>query len=155
MITYKPPGVEHHRAIAIKHRIREDGCLVLRVDSRDQRELRRIRDEKDDEYGPWGSVALEAEAMEQLVCNSELDWVNPSDITGNMTEAPTQLDCIEEMPAGSKFPTNFGLHWVGHWNTLGRYQPILARWRYMNYAVRSFLDDLADTGESVWQGGYA
>lgn len=34
-------------------------------------------------------------------------------------------------------------------------QAITARWAFMAYQVQTFLDDLADYGECVWQGGAA
>jgi hypothetical protein len=34
-------------------------------------------------------------------------------------------------------------------------RPIIARWAYMDYQIKSFLEDLLKTGECVWEGGYA
>ena len=49
------------------------------------------------------------------------------------------------------------LYHVGRWTHEGRlrqmYQPVLKRWAFLAYQVRSPQRDLADDGVCVWQGG--
>lgn len=69
------------------------------------------------------------EVFERMVCNSELDWINPAD-TGDLTSAPM---------LGVQFFDNDKRETV-----------ILERWAFMDYQVRSVLEDLRDKGEAVF-----
>lgn len=81
-----------------------------------------------------------------LTCNSELEWINPAD-TGDLTDAP-MLGILgsavrdDETPRGYNGPKIY----VGP----GLVQPILERWAFMDYQVRSVLEDLRDNGECVF-----
>lgn len=61
--------------------------------------------------------------LEQLVCNSELDWIRPEE-TGDLTDAPL-LGIREESGA-------------------------IERWGFEPYCLRSPLIDLRDSGEVVF-----
>ena len=76
------------------------------------------------QYKGKGKLGLEAEALEPLICNSELDWVAPEDI-GALTSAPI----------------------LGIRNPAGE---VDAAWGFMDYAVRSFVDDLINTGKAIF-----
>jgi len=72
------------------------------------------------------SEAFLHDLLESLVCNSELEWIDPS-VTGDLTAAPI-LAILDE--AGQ----------------------ILHRWGFMDYQVRSVLQDLAERGRAEFQG---
>lgn len=62
--------------------LNEHGCLILRADALEREELKTLRTAS----GEFDSNA-EAEALESLIANSELDWIAPEDI-GALTSAP-------------------------------------------------------------------
>jgi hypothetical protein len=95
--------------------------LVITVDSEDQKILRKIRDEAPDEFRSDNTLY---ECFEELICNSELQWVDPAD-TGDLTSAP-MLGVLDES------------------------EEIVERWAFMDYQVRSPLEDLADSGRVVF-----
>lgn len=66
--------------------------------------------------------------LEQLVCNSELEWIRPEE-TGDLTDAP--LLGIRESD-----------------------ESISERWGFMPYALRSPLIDLRDKGEAVFSNSW-
>ncbi len=65
--------------------------------------------------------------LENLVCNSELDWIRPEE-TGDLTSAPMLgiRDAADQ---------------------------VIERWAFMDYQVRSVLEDLRDKGEVIFIGG--
>ena len=95
--------------------------LILSIDPEEQAALQLTRTEDPDD---WGTTRLEGEVMEPIICNSELEWIEPWE-TGDLTDAPMLGVCDEE-------------------------ETILERWAFMNYQVRSFLDDLADHGKATF-----
>ena len=120
--------------------------LILTVSPEEQAELQSYRDENPDEFGTYHH---ECEVMEPLLCNSELDWVNPCD-TGDITDAP-MVGIIGEEVIESRLPADrYGAVQVGFWDGHARWSPILKRWAFMSYEVRSFLTDLADNGRAVF-----
>jgi len=102
----------------------QKGFALLSVDADDQQRLKDLRIEEPDD---WGTTVFEIETLEPFTCNSEWLFVNPAD-TGDMTDAPI----------------------LGRTDEEGE---IVERYAYMDYALGSFLDDLADKGASCWQGG--
>jgi hypothetical protein len=70
------------------------------------------------------TATAECDALESLLANSELDWIAPEEI-GALTGAPI-LGFRDE----SGEPT--------------------AAWGFMDYALRSFLTDLAENGKAVF-----
>lgn len=86
--------------------------------------------------------------LEHITCNSDLEWVYP-DETGDLTDAPMLGILGEEgVKDITVFLPNHGLRETARdgRNTYAR--PILERWGFMSYAVRSLLQDLRDTGEA-------
>jgi len=104
----------------------EKGYAILSCDPNTQAELIVIRGDEDSE---WGSIRSQNEILEWFLCNSEWDWIDPSE-TGDLTDAPM---------LGIRDDDNEGT--------------VIERYAFMPYAIRSFLDDLADSGESRWEGG--
>lgn len=73
------------------------------------------------EHGSIQSDAAMFEAFEPLVCNSELEWIDPAE-TGDLTSAP-MLGIRDEN------------------------QKVIERWAFMDYAIRSPLETLLDCGK--------
>ena len=134
--------------IQLTYRISEDRtCLTLLADADARRELQEMKDYSGD---AWGCLDDECEAMEHLLSNSELRWVTP-DVTGDLTDAPLlaifgETTDTEAGPYGSVF--------VGHWDDKNWHEPVLERWGYAPYALRSFLSDLLDAGEAVFTNNW-
>ena len=65
--------------------------LTLEVDKTSQGVLSAMRGDQsqieENLNNGWGSEMLEVEILEQMLANSELDWVSPID-TGDLTDAP-------------------------------------------------------------------
>jgi hypothetical protein len=110
----------------MKHEFSENRRNLIITASEEERQ--ELREWRDDETREWGTPSAEAEALESLTCNSELDWCDPSE-TGDLTDAP-MLAIREEDPDGNPV--------------------IVERWAFMNYQLRTFLDDLTDTGKAVF-----
>lgn len=98
----------------------------------------------------------EDECLEKLIANSELDWIPEGVSTRDLTGAP-MLGILgdEGMEDHSFFPENFGFIPTGSDGVARWARPIIARWAYMDYQVRSFVTDLIEKGECEWEGGYA
>jgi len=62
--------------------------------------------------------------LEPLVCNSDLDWISPAE-TGDLTDAPM----------------------LGRRNESGE---VMERWAFMDYQVRSPLEDFLSSGRAVF-----
>ena len=140
----------------MKHEILSDGRLKITADPQEVTDLRYQREQNESgEPNGWGTHVMEADVLEDLIANSELQWLAEGS-TGDLTSAPL-LGILGEETAtvAVNLEHSFGLLVTGHNGTYEMTRPIIARWAYMNYQVRSFLDDLADTGESIWDGGYA
>ena len=117
--------------------------LTIIIDDDEKRELQELKLELGDEF--QSDKALH-DFLEPLIANSELEWISPSD-TGDLTDAPMLGILGEEgIKSHTVFLDNFGLIETGkngHW-TYAR--PILNRWAYMDYQVRSPLNDLLAIG---------
>lgn len=133
----------------MKHEILPNGCLKITCSDEDRANLRELLDER----RPGRDI--EAEALENLLANSELMWVDPAD-TGDLTSAP-MLGILGEdgVKDITLFVENFGLFYLGSDGFNTHVAPIIARWAWMHYAVRSFVEELIEKGECVWEGGYA
>lgn len=95
-----------------------NGCLILTADETDRAMIREIIVDKGE------TIYAESEALEHLLANSELDWIQPEEIAA-LTSAPI-LGLRDEHGA-----------------------PIAA-WAFMDYAARSFLTDLTENGRAVF-----
>ncbi len=98
--------------------LNENGCLILTADAEEREIIRKVVEES------GTTIAVEAEALEHLLSNSELDWIT-SEETGDLTDAPM----------------------LGLRDEEGE---VLARWAFMDYQLRSFLQDLIDNGKAVF-----
>lgn len=95
---------------------------LLTCDYETTMELQEMRENDSD----WGSSKMEAEVLESLLANSEWDWINPSE-TGDLTDAP-MIGIRDEK------------------------ENVIEHYAYMQYQLRSFLDDLADYGNARFEG---
>jgi len=134
----------------MNYKILPNGNLLITADSNERQSLREQVAHVPD------SCHIESDALESLIANSELDWI-PEGTTGDLTSAP-MLGILGEPTPGGNGP--LGAVLVGRWeDPTGTVQvyfcPVVARWAYMRYEVRSFVDDLIETGECRWQGGFA
>jgi len=113
----------------MKHEIMPDGNLKITVTKEEMCELKVTRSDYEQGLtGDWcWSSVHEAEILEPLLANSELQWIAPSE-TGDLTDAPM----------------------IGIRN---EDDTVHSRWAFMDYQVRSFIDDLIDKGEAIFTGG--
>lgn len=117
--------------------------LTISVDEAEQKELREIES--------IGADSTMHDFLEPLTSNSELEWIDPAD-TGDLTDAPMlgilgedQVRMQGVNPSGP-----YGIIKTGFNGTADTFQPILERWAFMDYQVRSALEDLRDKGEAIF-----
>jgi hypothetical protein len=140
----------------ITYTISEDRTqLILSVDSDTQKQLVELRDDEEKLREVftsdliWGTTICECEILEQMIANSELQFLDAAD-TSDLTGAPILgIYDLEEnksrVQSGPHGASHIGGDTGGAW-----YLPIVERWGYPNYQIRTFLDDLADKGEAVF-----
>ena len=119
----------------------EAGTLTLFADHEDRAVIADLIDDK------GTSIESESEALEDLISNSELQWIDPSD-TGDLTAAP-MLGILGEEQRENSGP--YGAVVCGQDENGKFYQPVLERWGFAHYAIRSFLQDLVDDGKAVFR----
>lgn len=132
--------------IKLTHEINGDrSVLTLRADTQARQALEELYQSDPENFG---SISSELEALEWLLGNSELTWIDPV-FTGDLTDAP--LLGIEEGPFRfSELPQAYlGTRFVGRFGepVADRYNAIVERWGFEPYALRSFLSDLLAQGE--------
>lgn len=92
--------------------------------------------------------------LEPLTRNSELEWI-PEGSTGDLTSAP-MLGILGDDYEHAKLPhSRYGEILVGSWGEPVQcmYKPVLERWAFMDYQVRSVLEELRDKGEVTFVSG--
>jgi hypothetical protein len=106
------------------------GVLVLRADEQEREWLRELIGPVG-EYGETNRPYLDVEfdALEPLICNSDLEWIRPEEI-GALTSAPILGFCDRDEH--------------------GEITNVRGAWGFMDYALRSFVDDLISTGKAVF-----
>lgn len=87
--------------------------------------------------------------LEPLPCNSELEWIDPSE-TGDLTAAP-MLGILGEERRDDRSPR--GYRQPRRCMGCGMMQPILSRWAFLGYETKSVLEALRANGECVFVGG--
>ena len=87
------------------------------------------------------------EALEQLLANSDLCWIDPS-VCGDLTSAPLLAGLVypeqsyEALPGNGRVACGF---WDGkHWSCR-----VAMRWGWMDYAVKDLLEELREHGEAI------
>jgi hypothetical protein len=119
-----------------------NGCLIIYADETERAMLKELATES----GEFTSEA-EYQALESLICNSELDWIRPEEI-GALTDAPILGLRKEAVELPADVDAGF-VHVVGHWDGKTWYEPVEAAWGFMDYALRSFVQDLIENGKAV------
>lgn len=117
-------------------------ALTVFADLSERAALRALGDEIGQDRHLW-------DALEPLVCNSELQWVAP-DLCGDLTAAPILGlwgDC-EALPNGWTLGNGYKL--AGRWDDTIWGHRITERWAFVEYETRSPLEDLRDTGRAVF-----
>jgi len=116
---------------------REGTNLVITCTPEEQAALKELPDR---------SCVSEADALDGLTSNSELQWIHPVN-TGDLTDAPMLGVLGLETYKDNLPPERYGEIEVGRDKGGAYYQPILERWAYMSYAIRSFIDVLIEEGK--------
>ena len=109
----------------MKYEILPDGNLKLSITPEEQKELQEVLDEAPDDFD---SDNYMYDMMEDLIGNSELNWVFPEDI-GALTDAPilgTHKDNTEVVDQA---------------------------WGWMNYCIISLQRELLEKGYAILQKG--
>ena len=124
-----------------------DKTLTLECDPEEQKDLREMFADIAAIGACYGTTGDEKDFLEWFIANSELEWIDPED-TGDLTSAPLLGILGEEGIAGiTVFQENYGYVDSGHDGRNSLVQPILHRWGYPHYQLRSFLADLAENGK--------
>ena len=118
----------------------EAGTLTLRAGDEDRAAIADLIDDK------GASFESECEALDYLMSNSELQWIDPLD-TGDLTEAPL-IGILGEEQRERSGP--YGFIECGQDAGGKLYQPILERWGFEPYQIRTFLADLVARGSAVF-----
>ena len=95
-------------------------CLILYANEEDREAIRGMLVTDVENY----TTDMEYEALEHLMSNSSLSWIRPEEIDA-LTSAPI-LGFRDEN------------------------ENVVRVWGFMDYAVRSFLQDLVETGKAVF-----
>lgn len=104
-----------------------NGDLLLSVNASTQAVLKKFKAEIGDAFG---SDNTRFDIFEEFVCNSEYGWVSPNEI-GALTDAPI----------------------LGLKGESGEFGDVIRAWAYMDYALRSPQDELAEKGRVRFLSG--
>ena len=100
-----------------------------------------------------GHKADSDQALYEFFADIDLAWIDPAD-TGDLTSAPMLGILGEEgVKDITVFLENYGYVQSGSDGHNTFVQPILERWAFMDYQVRSVLGDLRDYGRAVFISG--
>jgi hypothetical protein len=131
-----------------------EGHLRIAADQEMQAELIQMRSENPDEFGTDRNLH---EVFEGLIGNSDLTWIWP-EMVGALTDAP-MLGILEEFTREVDPSDNTVVH-AGKWEDPNDEYKIKSwgyaveeAWAFMDYALRSPLDDLADKGYVIFTSG--
>jgi hypothetical protein len=126
--------------IQITHQFNDDRSKLILIADADAKEqlIELVADKGQDD--------AEIEALDHLTSNSELQWIDPAD-TGALTDAPI-LGILGDESHREHGP--FGNVPCGKDADGALYQPILERWGFEPYQVRSFITDLIVDGKAVF-----
>lgn len=142
----------------MKYHLDKNKNLIITADEEDQQALRELKSEYKEKGLNFCSNDALYEALEPLVCNSDLEFSDPSTINA-LTDAPVlAIFNGEELKVDPPCNEN-NYRCVGYKITGGdrgvTYGIKLWRaWAYMDYAVRSPQEDLLECGKAVFQLGW-
>ena len=126
-----------------------NGNLKISIDATEQTELQSAYDADPDKFGSDSTLYA---VFESLTCNSEYDWLGP-EVCGDMTDAPILAILGEEREAKDGETADNGSGNVGttfYYGKATRLCPVEKRWGFMDYAMRSPLDDLREQGYAIF-----
>jgi hypothetical protein len=123
--------------------------LTIHADAAARAELRELASE----HPAFHSDDNLCEAFEHLICNSEFRWISP-EICGDMTDAPI-LGITGEPEPRNESRDGDGAILCGRWPDkagMARIwvEPVLERWAFADYCLRSPLFDLLEKGEAMF-----
>ena len=123
--------------------------LVINADAAARAELQELASE----HPAFHSDENLYDAFEHLICNSELRWIYP-EICGDLTDAPI-LGITGEPEPRDISREGDGAIFCGRWadkQGISRVwvEPVLERFAFMDYALRSPLFDLLEKGQAVF-----
>lgn len=121
--------------------------LIVSADEIDRATLREMGEEIHTEK------ALH-EFFDPLICNNEIDWITPEN-TGDLTSAPMVGILSEpEFKRHNLKTVQDHRNIIASCDTYGLMVcHVTERWAFMDYQVRSVLEDLRDKGEAIFTGG--
>lgn len=124
--------------------------LTIHADAAARAELAEMLADKPEDFNSDGAMA---DAFDRLICNSEFRWISP-EICGDMTDAPI-LGITGEPEPRDESRDGDGALLCGRWPDkagMARIwvEPVLERWGYLSYMLRSPLSDLLEKGEAVF-----
>lgn len=132
----------------MKAEIQSNGTLKISVDHTERLFLSSLPDEQIHQDEVMYNF------LEPLVCNSEFCWVDPSDC-GDLTSAP-MLGILSIGDTSNGYRENelpkerFGQFLTGGDEGGSYFEAITGRWAFMDYQVRSVLEDLREKGEAIF-----
>lgn len=127
----------------MKYKISDDRkTLTICVDEQERQELREIQS--------IGADVTMRDFLSPITCNSDLEWM-PEGATSDLTSAP-MLGVLGDEGCRQHWALreHFGLVESGQSDHSTLYRGIVERWAFMDYQVRSVLEDLRDKGEAVF-----
>lgn len=127
-----------------------DGCgqLIITVDKQEKQHL--VESSVEDAFDTDDFML---DFFESLLANSALQWISPAQ-SGDLTDAPMLAILGEPIP-GPENPSDGeaqGMIHVGRWDDKSWYEPILKRWAFMSYQVKSPQRELMERGFCTWEG---
>lgn len=131
------------------------GLLVMTCDEEERQALQTAHDEDEDRFDTDDFMV---DLFEPMVCNDCFSWL-PEGVTGDLTSAPMLgvLGCEERAKrrCGRDWRRlcGSGLYPCGFDGRQQIVQPVLYRYAFMDYALRSPQRDLLEEGRAVWTGG--
>ena len=138
----------------MKYEISQDRHrLTFTVAAEEQKLLRLLSEEDPDGFCSDNTMY---EWFEGLTCNSDLYWI-PEDVTDDLTSAPMlgiESREMTEQQIKEASIQYYGLIDAGFCDGAQQYLPVLERWAYEPYQIRSPLQDLRDHGCCVFIDGF-
>lgn len=126
----------------MRHEISKDRKTLTIIVDADEREML----ERDEDIQSDKAMIF---FMEPIVCNSELEWIEPAE-TGDLTSAPMLGIYSEEREANQPGDIHPRKRITGYHDGKAWCQDVSERWAFLDYQVRSVLEDLRDKGRAVF-----
>ncbi len=132
----------------MKYEVLSNGDLKLTVDGEERKLLRTLYREDPDSFH---SDSVMQDWFEGFIANSAFQWVEPL-YAGALTSAPMIGIYSEPRPLREGEDMNV-FYLAGHWDDKDWVQDVEHAFAFMDYQIRSVLEDLKDKGYAVFQTG--